>query len=659
MARTHFKELLNPGSIGPMQLKNRIVMAPMGTYLANRDGTVPERLKSYYAERARGGAGLIVAEIAAVDHPRGRGMTRQLGISEDRFIAGLAELAGAVHRHGAKLAIQLHHAGRIAAPFLSGGFEAVAPSVLPLIPAELGVTRELDLAEIERLIECFARAAWRARQAGLDGVEIHAGHGYLISEFLSRATNRRSDQYGGPLENRARFLLEIIARTRKMVGGDYPVWCRLDGREFSIENGITAAEARETARLAIAAGLDGLHVSGYGGSEGVHFTDAPLVDQPGFLAPLAHEIKKAAGAPVIAVGRISPRLGERMLARGEADFIAFGRALLADPEMPNKLAAAAESEIRPCIHCYSCVHQIFVRNTISCSVNAAVGKESEPRPGRPETIKTVLVAGGGPAGMEAARVAAIRGHAVILYEREKRLGGSLRAASLLRQENEGLIDFLARQLRQNQVRVVLAKSITAEAVARLKPDVVIVATGGAREAQPILGGKSGRVLSGEYLKRWLTAPLPLLRLFSHWWMPLGKNVVILGGGLVACELAWFLVQRGRKVIVLESGGQIAAEMALPLKWLLLDRLAKAGVEILTNVEIKGIEERTVTFEKGEGTMRTIRADSVVDARGIKPDAALAEALKGKAREVYAIGDCSKVSLIKDSIAEANRVASAL
>ena len=238
--------------------------------------------------------------------------------------------------HGAKSAIQLHHGGRIAAPFLSGGHEAVAPSTIPLIPKELGNARELTVPEIEALVQCFAAAAQRAKQAGIDGVEIHAGHGYLIEEFLSRSSNFRRDNYGGNLENRLRFLLEIVHTVRQAVGPEYPVWCRIDGREYDIENGITSEESREIARRLELAGIDALNVSGYGGSFGAGFTVAPLVYRPCYLMPEIENIKQAVEIPVIAAGRIGLEQAEKILRQGSADFIAMGRPLLADPRTPSE-----------------------------------------------------------------------------------------------------------------------------------------------------------------------------------------------------------------------------------------------------------------------------------------------------------------------------------
>jgi 2,4-dienoyl-CoA reductase (NADPH2) len=693
-----FKKLFEPGRIGRMELRNRIIMAPMGTNLAAEDGYITERAKNYYQERAKGGVGLIIVGVGAVDHPRAKCMPGQVAVSDDKSIPGLSELAQAVHRHGAKIAIQLQHAGGVAAEDSAQGVLPLTPT--PTQPAVAEVlqdmtmeemtrlmtrfanapvdmtTKEITLEEIKRLVGRFAEAAERVKKAGFDGVEIHAGHGYLIAEFLSRSKNKRQDAYGGELKNRAMFLLEIIVAVREKVGKDYPVWCRMDGREFEIEDGITPKDGQELAVMLEQAGLNALHVSGYGGAIG-GFYHAPLVYPPGNLIPLAEGIKKLVKIPVIAVGRISPKVGEQVLRQGKADFIAMARPLLADPDLPSKLASGKLDDIRPCIYCYNCVSQIFWAESMYCTVNAATGSEADFRIQPAERVKKVMVVGGGPAGMEAARVAALRGHQVTLYERERRVGGSLFFASTVYPDSEDFLRYLVTQVNKLPIEVKLCQEVTLELIEGSKPDVVIVALGPQQMAARIKGDDQRNVLTvtdvkqmlagrfkGDGAKKlgswpraalYLAAPFlqPFLnpsrvRRLTKVWMPLGKRVVIIGGDLAGCELAAFLVERGRKVTILESGQGLAADMGITRRWKVLADLRQSGVDMITEVKYEKITKEGVIITKNE-ERQTIKADTVIVAEGMQPDRRLLEALKGKVAEVYGIGDCAELRLIRGAI----------
>ena len=394
-----WSKLLEPGQIGSLELRNRILMAPMGSNLGELDGTTGPRLCRYYEERARGGAALLLVGVGAIAYPGGAAIPRQLGVSDDRFLPGLRALSDGIHRYGAKAAIQLQHAGKIATqdiaagrpllvpsrvPYSGGGMEDLTADELQRLVSNLRAEgaalryREMDQADIDALVEQFAGAAERAQRAGFDGVELHAGHGYVLSSFLSRATNLREDRYGGSAENRARLLTDVIRAVKRRVGADFPVWCRMDAREYRIENGITLEESEETARLAERAGADALHVSAYGNPmSGIAFTEAPLVHEPGGYLAFAARIKRVTSVPVIAVGRISPDAADRALRLGRADFVAMGRKLLADPELPRKLREGRPRDIRPCVYCYTCVGNIFVNESVACAVNPATGREAE------------------------------------------------------------------------------------------------------------------------------------------------------------------------------------------------------------------------------------------------------------------------------------------
>ncbi len=699
-----FRKLLEPGRIGKMELENRIVQSAMGTSLEREDGFVDDRIKDFYEERAKGGVGLIVMGIGAIDHPDGKVLPGQLGLSDDKFIPGLREMAEAVHRHGAKLAIQLQRGGKIATEDMCHGRQPVSSSAgsIPMgdamqdmgaveiprlaarfanMPAKLESV-ELTVEQIHQIVEKFGEAARRVKEAGIDGVEIHAAHGYLLSEFLSRSCNKRTDEYGGDLKNRARMVLEVVKAVRDRVGADYPVWIRMDGREFRIEEGITTEEGIELARMFEEAGVDAINVSGYGGIRG-GFYDAPIVYPPGNLVSLAEGIKKVVNIPVIAVGRISAELGEEVLRQGKADFIAMARAILADPEYPHKVASGKMEDIRPCILCYHCVSQAFWGEPVFCAVNAAAGKESEFRIEPAKRPKKVLVVGGGPGGMEAARVAALRGHDVTLCDKGRRLGGSLVFASVANADNEDFLNYLIAQVGKLPITVKLGVEVTPALIEDIKPDVVILALGGNLTSPQIPGSNLPSVISGKDLRQMVSGTseklswwqkgalslasalmpgllsVPSLRRLTGYWMPLGKRVAIIGGDMVACELAKFLVERGREVTILESSTDMAIEMAIGRRWNFLPRLREAGVAILKNVDFEGITPHGVNITDGEGKKQAIAADTVVLAGGMEPNKALLQQIEGRVPQIHLVGDCSELRLIHGAVEDGYRAALAI
>jgi 2,4-dienoyl-CoA reductase-like NADH-dependent reductase (Old Yellow Enzyme family) len=442
-----YARLLSPGRIGSLEVRNRILLAPMGTNLEAADGTPGERITRFYEARAAGGVGMIVVGVTGVAWPAGVSNPNNMGLSRDDLVPAFAELTRRVHAHGARIAVQLQHAGRVSLQDVLAGRPVWVPSVGPDTAGDLfdaltadeiarvtapytQPTSRLDYHamtrdDIAQLTTWFADAAERARRAGFDGVEIHAGHGYILSSFLSPSSNRRDDEYGGSLGNRARLLVEVIRAVRARLGSDFPLWCRLDGTEYRKKTGIRPEDAQRTAELAVATGLDAVHVSAYADPRsGIAFTDAPLPHEPGAYLGLAAGIKKRVAVPVIAVGRITPERAERALEGGMCDFVAMGRALLADPELPRKLAEGVGT--RPCVYAYRCVGNVFLRTQAACVVNPAMGHEAELAIEGTTEPQRVLVAGGGPAGLEAARLLATRGHHVTLCERSDRLGRGAR-----------------------------------------------------------------------------------------------------------------------------------------------------------------------------------------------------------------------------------------
>ncbi|MCM2318301.1 MAG: FAD-dependent oxidoreductase [Pseudomonas sp.] len=698
---TNYNHLLAPGRIGKLELRNRIVMAPMGSNFAEADGHCGERIQAYYEARAAGGAGLLIMGVCSIAYPAGTAEPYQVGVSSDEFIPGLAELARRVHQHGAKVAMQLQHAGKVAVRDMAEGRPIWVPSIPPqtktnmmaaLTPEELASfvssakrreggaqIRVMDKADIAQMVEWFAAAAERAQRAGFDGVEIHAAHNYIIAGFLSAYYNQRDDEYGGPLENRARLLMEVLAAVRARVGRDFPVWLRLDAYELRTPGGITLEDAKTVAVMAEGAGADAVSVSAYAAvTEGVAFTEAPLVQQPAGFLDWAAAIRKEVDIPVIAVGRVEPEVGDQGIARGQFDFVAMARKLLADPELPNKLIAGRPQDIRPCIYCYVCVSQIFINQRVKCAVNPRTGHEADIVISPAARPRHVVVVGGGPAGMEAARVAAQRGHRVTLLERSDRLGGTLFFAALAYPENGRLLDNLVHQVRNLPIEIRFNSEATPELLRELNADAVLVASGARRAAPDIPGAEQDHVWSGDELRRLLTGDradeiakrklslaqrammkagslvgvtdsTAAMQKLSHVWMPLGKRVVIVGGGLVGLELAEFLIERGREVCVLESGPSLGRELAIVRRWRVLHGIQHHGGQLLTGVQVSSIGRNKVSYVTAEGATVEVPADSVVLASGAEPDDSLARSLTASGLPVSRIGDCEQLGYIEGAI----------
>ena len=627
--------LYKPFRIGSMQLRNRIVMAPLTTQYASEEGYVTGRSLNFYEARARGGAGLLIVE-ATIIHPGGQAFANQLSISGDEFISGLSDLVQVIHRHGARGAIQLHHGGRVAKRELTG-MQPIAPS--PLARGKSELPRELTVDEIGEIVADFARAALRAKEAGFDGVEIHGAHGYLVDQFLSPAANKRQDSYGGSQRNRARFLVEIIEAIRGELGRDYPVWYRMNAREYGVEGGTTLEEAQETARRAEEAGADAVHVSAYGPKTPTNLTSPAFV--PAVIEDLAEGIKKTVSIPVIAVGRITPEAGERMLAEGKADLIAMGKALLADPELPNKVAAGKSRDVVPCIVCMGCRDDLYDPDVVGirCQVNAAMGRGGENGIVAAEKPRRVLVIGGGPGGMEAARVAALRGHGVTLWEKEFKLGGQLIPAAIAPHKDRigAFTAYLEAQLKKLGVRIELGKEATADAVEEFQPEAVVVAMGARPLVPQIPGlGKARAVQAVDVLEGRADV---------------GSRVVVIGGELVGCETAEFLAEKGRKVTIMRRGSEIASKVGPSLRAFFLERLEAKGVTLLTGVKYEEASSAGLVVTTAEGERKTFGASAIVLAAGAIADRRLYEEISGKLPEVYAVGDCVEPRKIRDAVAE--------
>jgi 2,4-dienoyl-CoA reductase (NADPH2) len=702
--------LASSAFIGKLQLKNKIVMAPMGSNFAGEDGHTTEQLESYYEERAKGGVGLIILETSAITWPAGASMPYMIGFSKDEFVSDLKSLTQRVHQHGAKIAAQLNHSGKIAQEDTIAGRPIPVPSIPKSQPSDMfGLLtqdeimnfikaggpdgkgpryHEMTVDEIKEEIDNFAKAAKRAKMANFDAVEVHAGHGYLISSFLSPAVNKRTDQYGGTPEKRAQFLVEVIEAIKQEVSDDFPVLVRLDANEYRIEGGITPKDFLITSMLAEKAGADALDVSSYGNtSKGIAFTEAPLVHEPGGFLKFARMAKDKVSIPIIAVGRVELDVAENGLKNNDFDFLAMGRKLLADPGLPNKILSGQEHLIRPCIYCYVCVSQIFINKPMMCAVNSQLGNEH-----RNEKIiystarqKNILVIGAGPSGMEAARLLAMQGHHVEVWEKEKDIGGTVRIATLAYEPNGQLITYLDNSLKELGVKIKRNTLATIENIQSFQADHVLVAVGANRDAPSIPGKDLNHVFDGEQLRGLLFGSdlaaikklsifqrfilkigrasqilrnVKALTLLSKIWMPISKNIIIIGGDLVGLELAEFLIERGRKVTVLEPSASLGPNLSIVRRSRVVHLLKENGATLLTNAKINEISKEGVLYEHDEEAHLS-KADQVIIAMGANPNLELTNALKDKNIAVIPIGDCTSVGYIHGAIADARNAVLAM
>lgn len=664
---TKFTKLFDPAYIGEMKVRNRLVKAATHTGLADQNGYITERQIRFYRDLAIGNVGLIIVGFTYIDNKASKSLDSQISVNSDEYIPGLSRLAATIHENGAKAALQIAHAGNQV--FLTT-LPVKAPSRVPwerMYARGAPPPEELTFEEIGETVEAFGDAALRATKAGFDMVEVHGAHGYLITGFLSPITNRRADWYGGSLANRMRFLLEVVQNIRSKIGNGYPLGVRLSGSEYR-EGGIEINETIEVAKALEKSGVDVLHMSG-----GIHATEsfevASMYRPFALHVHLAKAIKDVVHIPIIASGSItSPQLAEHILRKGHADFISLARPLFADSFFAKKAEEGRAEDIVPCIRCNECKARYVISGQRSCTVNVSFGSEIELDIKPVAKGRNIAVIGGGPGGMEAARVAALKGHQVTLYESSNRLGGRLSKASVFLPDIANLINYLSTQLKKLGVKVILGSEATVQTLQGQSFESVILATGAMALLPDIRGIDKQSVMTVEDVlegKR------------------LGQNVVIVGGGFIGCETALFLTMAGKlygllqyrrmlpqgwvqwitrlllgkvklpsllrkKIRIIEASAEVASGIEDGDKEGILEHFSEYGVEINLGLRLEEVIKGGVIAVDRHGKRYNFKADSIVFTNfAARND--LLDGLKKANLKVHAVGDCVEPRRIYDAI----------
>lgn len=694
-SNSQFSRLSEPYNIGSVKTRNRIIKSGAGLFLWHEEELhMNAKMKALYESIARGGVGLLIVESPTIDYPGGARWRQRYRIDDDKYIQGLRELTEIIHKHGCPTFMQMNHDGPWQTklfdpmPVFKGPPVAASPvSLISPMDSNNEMPRELAVSEIKEIVDKFASAAVRAQKAGFDGVEINAGSSHLLHTFLSPYWNKRQDIYGGSIENRARIVVEIIKEIKKRLGTDFPVTTLINAIEIgqiinvndneclTTEDGLQIALALQKAganAIQVRNHWLGYHLGGFLPDQ-LFYPEAPIPLESfpkeyylkdrgrGANIKLCRALKEVLSIPVIAVGGIDARLGERVITEGKADFIAMTRNLLADPDYPNKVFSGRIDDVAPCTSCCTCL------GSQRCRINAAMGTECNTV-GTAARKKRVMVVGGGPAGMEAARVAALRGHEVVLYEKTSKLGGLVPLAALIKgleiENLSALIQYLSSQIKKLGVTVILNKEINAEAVKDIKPDVVIWAAGTNLVAPEIDGINNKNVLSSialhRYAKLFLNIFNPrMLRQMTGLWLPIGHKVIIIGSSMQGCELAEFLIKQGRTVTIIDHAAAPGEGLVQPLQPYFFSWLQKKGATIVSGVKSIEITRTGLNYISRDNLKRKLEADTILPVFLLKPNIAPLEEIKAIVLETYTIGDCQEPRLIVDAISDAWKTAGSI
>jgi len=681
-----FEKLLEPGQIGRVKTRNRIIKTANGTSFIEPTGYVGDRALAYYEAMAKGGVGLLITESCGVEYPLGvQHPPVQFHLDDDKYIPSYTELVKVIHKQGCPTFIQFQHAGPWNPTGLLPKRDTKAASALTqeeLPGPGFAVPRGMSHAEVKEYIDIWAKAAERAAKAGYDGVEVNGSACHQINTFLSRIWNRRDDEYGPQTpENRSRFMCDIVREIKKRLGRDFPVTCLINIVEYRHPKGTTLEEGVQIAKLLAEAGADAIQcrAHSYHHRDGLiqpekMFYPEPPDDLPkdldwsrggkGALVPLTAAVKKVVKVPVFCACRLDPVIGEEYLRQGKLDFVGMTRRLLADPELPNKVIEGRTEDIRPCTGCLHCIDVRNKNQLLECMVNASLGKEREHALKPAAKKKRVMVVGGGPSGLEAARVAALRGHEVSLYEKTPRLGGLVPMAAMVKDVERDdllkLVKYFKTQMAKQGITVTPGKEIGVKEIEAFKPDVLVLAAGALPDSLKIPGSNRRSVVSSASLLKQLHFFLKFfgvktLSRLTKIWMPIGQRVVIVGGAIHGCETAEFLIKRNRRVTIVHDGKSLGEGIPVEDQMRFFPWLDKKGIVRYTEAIYEEVTDKGLVITTKEGEKKTLEADTILVTLPYLPNNDIIKSLAGKAPEIYNIGSGAEPGLIVNAIADGARL----